>query len=286
VVEWFLFDQKSGFCNYYATAEVLMLRSLGIPARMSIGYAEGTYVVESAEYSVTARDYHAWPEVFFPQIGWVAFEPTVSQPISVFPSGEETPLNPQGQSTNPQIPTPDYANLGEDRGDEEGIEQALESARRAARIRAWVTFGGGVILLGLLAFAIIRFKKHTLKETPLPTWLEHALEDRGIKSPAWLRNWSIRIQRSPMEVLFGIIQELLKVWGKPASLEMTPSEQVEILIQIVPQLTDDAQTLLAEYQRSIYSPYPANFERARRAVFNLRMNGYTLWAQRLVGVKE
>ena len=41
IIEWFLFDHKQGFCNYYATAEVLMLRSIGIPARISFGYAEG-----------------------------------------------------------------------------------------------------------------------------------------------------------------------------------------------------------------------------------------------------
>ena len=112
------------------------------------------------------------------------------------------------------------------------------------------------------------------------------MELRGIKPPGWLRDWSIRIQRNPIEGLFAIVQELLKVWGKPATLEMTPAEQVEALVQIVPQLAEDARLLLSEYQRSVYSPYPANFDRARRAVFNLRMNGYTLWAQRLVGVKD
>jgi hypothetical protein len=138
----------------------------------------------------------------------------------------------------------------------------------------------------LFVFAVIRFKKVALKETPLPTWIERRLEVRGIKPPSWLRNWSIRVQRSPIEALFAIIQELLRVWGQPASTGMTAAEQVDALVTIVPKLTVDAKTLLSEYHRSTYSPYPANLDNARRAVSNLRMNGYTLWAQHLVGYKD
>lgn len=82
---WVLFDYKKGFCNYYASAEILMLRSIGIPARLAVGFAEGetnnTLLgdhADGASYTVLSRDAHAWPEVYFPGIGWVEFEPTVS----------------------------------------------------------------------------------------------------------------------------------------------------------------------------------------------------------------
>ena len=89
---WVLFDYKKGFCNYYASAEILMLRSIGIPARLAVGFAEGetnnNLLVDHANgesYTVLSRDAHAWPEVYFPGIGWVEFEPTVSQSPIVRP---------------------------------------------------------------------------------------------------------------------------------------------------------------------------------------------------------
>ncbi len=87
-VDWFLFDSRVGFCNYYASAEVLMLRSLGIPSRMAVGYASGT-ALPGGVFEVHADDAHAWPEVFFPGIGWVEFEPTVSQPALIRPQATE-----------------------------------------------------------------------------------------------------------------------------------------------------------------------------------------------------
>ncbi|MGW8251447.1 MAG: transglutaminase family protein, partial [Anaerolineales bacterium] len=88
LVDWFLFDMRQGFCNYYATAEIILLRAVGIPARMAVGYAQGEPVEGSNAFVVLQRDAHAWPEVYFPNIGWVEFEPTVSQPTIIRPSGE------------------------------------------------------------------------------------------------------------------------------------------------------------------------------------------------------
>ncbi len=84
-MDWFLFDHRRGFCTYYATAEVLLLRSLGIPARLAVGFARGEWDPQTGAYQVRERDAHAWPEVYFPGIGWVEFEPTVSQPAIVRP---------------------------------------------------------------------------------------------------------------------------------------------------------------------------------------------------------
>jgi transglutaminase-like putative cysteine protease len=79
-VEWFLFDSRVGFCDYYASAAVLMLRAVGVPARFAAGFAEGSYDPEANQYFVSSTDSHSWPEVYFPGYGWVEFEPTVSQP--------------------------------------------------------------------------------------------------------------------------------------------------------------------------------------------------------------
>jgi transglutaminase-like putative cysteine protease len=85
VVDTFLFEMKKGYCDYYATAMVVMARSVGIPARLVTGFATGSYNAPTAEYIVTAADAHSWVEIYFPGIGWVEFEPTASQPEIVRP---------------------------------------------------------------------------------------------------------------------------------------------------------------------------------------------------------
>ncbi len=81
VVEYFLFKAPEGYCNYFATAMVVMLRSIGIPARMAVGFNHGEYDLEQEAWTIKESNAHAWPEVFFPQYGWVEFEPTPSQPL-------------------------------------------------------------------------------------------------------------------------------------------------------------------------------------------------------------
>jgi hypothetical protein len=76
VVDYFLFDLKRGYCDYYATAMVVLARGAGVPARLAVGYATGEYAPDNATYRVSIADAHAWPEVYFPEYGWIAFEPT------------------------------------------------------------------------------------------------------------------------------------------------------------------------------------------------------------------
>ncbi len=75
-VDWFLFHERQGFCTNYASAMAIMLRSVGVPARVAIGYLPGEFDEASGILIVRAKDYHAWSEVYFPQYGWIAFEPT------------------------------------------------------------------------------------------------------------------------------------------------------------------------------------------------------------------
>ena len=76
VADYFLFDLRSGYCDYYATAMVVMARSLGIPARLAVGYASGNYDPQEGAFLVYEDMAHSWPELYFPGAGWVPFEPT------------------------------------------------------------------------------------------------------------------------------------------------------------------------------------------------------------------
>ncbi|MBI2911768.1 MAG: DUF3488 domain-containing protein [Chloroflexi bacterium] len=84
-VDWFLFEQRSGFCEMYASALVVLLRSVGIPARLVAGYASGEYNPITGYYEIRARDAHAWADVYFPGYGWLAFDPTPGSGASEAP---------------------------------------------------------------------------------------------------------------------------------------------------------------------------------------------------------
>ena len=78
-VEFFLFndpEERRGFCQNYASAMITMLRSLGIPARLVVGFAPGVWDGSRGVWDVQSRHYHAWPEVYFPSLGWIEYEPT------------------------------------------------------------------------------------------------------------------------------------------------------------------------------------------------------------------
>jgi len=94
-------DVKSGYCVHFSSAMAVMARSLGIPARVSVGFTPGelTDGKDGPEYVVTTDNLHAWPELYFDDIGWVRFEPTPGTgSVPVFAGG--TP----GATSEPEDP--------------------------------------------------------------------------------------------------------------------------------------------------------------------------------------
>ncbi|MEM6703306.1 MAG: DUF3488 and transglutaminase-like domain-containing protein [Acidobacteriota bacterium] len=75
-VERFLTETRSGHCEYFASAMVLMLRSQGIPARFVTGYLGGEYNPLEGYYVVRQNNAHAWVEAYVPELGWQTFDPT------------------------------------------------------------------------------------------------------------------------------------------------------------------------------------------------------------------
>src|SRR5437016_971737 len=82
-MEYFLFQSKKGYCEFFATAMGDMLRSLGIPARLVNGFGPGTFDAQTNQYVVRGEDAHTWVEVYFPKYGWIPFEPTADN-LSVY----------------------------------------------------------------------------------------------------------------------------------------------------------------------------------------------------------
>ncbi|MFB6188304.1 MAG: transglutaminase domain-containing protein, partial [Halapricum sp.] len=75
VADAFLFEMNKGYCTYFATTMTVMLRTQGIPARMVVGYTPGERVSEN-KWVVRGYNSHAWVEAYFPDVGWVRFDPT------------------------------------------------------------------------------------------------------------------------------------------------------------------------------------------------------------------
>ena len=81
-IDEFLFTRKTGYCEHYATAMVLMLRTVGIPSRLVTGFLATEWNEFGNYYTVRQRDAHAWVEVYFPQSGWITMDPTPSNPTA------------------------------------------------------------------------------------------------------------------------------------------------------------------------------------------------------------
>jgi transglutaminase-like putative cysteine protease len=126
VVDYFLFDLRQGYCDYYATAMVVLARAVGLPARLVIGYASGTYDATNHRYVVTEADAHSWVEIYFPKLGWVEFEPTAARPLIGRPA-DVPPTSPS----------------------EFDALEPMVVARSTLATWWWLVFPGAISLLGL-----------------------------------------------------------------------------------------------------------------------------------------
>ncbi|CAN7276140.1 transglutaminaseTgpA domain-containing protein [Arthrobacter sp. LjRoot14] len=154
--------QKSGYCIHFASAMAVMARLEGIPSRIAVGYAPGRSTGASVsvpgqgaltEYEVDSRDAHAWPELYFQGLGWVAFEPTPSR--GVVPDYAAQASTPGGASTNENnddlIPS-NTATPGATPGATPTPLPGLESAGEPGHPLTLPLYGAaGILLLALIA---------------------------------------------------------------------------------------------------------------------------------------
>lgn len=273
-LDWFLFDQREGFCNYYASAEVILLRSLGVPARLAVGFAQGERQDESDTYLVRRRDAHAWPEVYFPGLGWIEFEPTVSQPLIHRPPGEGQPDTPSvGESEGYWRDREEFLGL-EPYPLNESSPAAAPGFRKSTAL--WASF----LALGLILVALVWSKRGRRAPPPLPILLEESLRRLGLEPPSALRRWAHRAALSPLERAYLELARALARLGDSPDPADTPAERAAALARLLPPAVDPAQRLLAEYYLTTYSPCPGNLyiaQQAARAIRNLSWRARIRW---------
>ena len=92
-VDHFLFTLGEGYSEYFGSTMAVMLRAVGVPARLAVGYTTGDQVEDQQIFVVTDSHNHAWLEVYFPQYGWIPFEPTPGKSLPGTNQSEEDVLS-------------------------------------------------------------------------------------------------------------------------------------------------------------------------------------------------
>lgn len=283
LLTWFLFESRTGFCNYYATAEVILLRSVGIPARLVVGFAQGEFDPPNF-YTVRRQDEHAWPEAYFPGIGWVEFEPTVSQPRIVRLLGEELP--------NDQItPTPEGTDVAdasqpllpvEDDGTGTGSDSRLTSIQTILLFLGifFVLFIGFFVAYTFGVFDRMANYYRRVFKKPVPVLLRNAYTFLELPPPGWLARWAYFAELTPMQKSFTIVYRSLRWIRERTSSAQTPAQAAAALTVALPQASQQIQILLDEYQRSTYGPTPGDAARAGKVAAEIRSQAMRLAIRR------
>jgi hypothetical protein len=166
----FVTRTKAGYCQHFAGAMALMLRFLGVPARVAAGFTSGTYDASSGVWSVTDHDAHTWVEAWFDGYGWLPFDPTPGRGSldgSYTVSSRRFELTGAGGKSLSQLLKVPQEEL-QARIARGGALQRAEPARRAAP-SALARRGSNLALLLLLiatgAVAAIAVAKATVRRT-------------------------------------------------------------------------------------------------------------------------
>ena len=242
-VDYFLFDHQAGRCEQFSTAMTVMLRSLGIPARVVTGFSDSPGDA-AGQYVYRNNQSHQWVEVFFPGLGWVPFEPTPSQAALDYGSGSSesqadgqskaTPL-PELSITEPAIESTPELQLSPvaspvpqslDTGDSSGSGSRISPALLAILFL--------LIVSSLIAFFALQWR-----------W-----KSRGFRPAAALM---FRLQR-------------VGGWASIRAVpNQTPLEYAETIGRRFPDTLSAARSIAAAYTAEQYGGEPIDPESAGRA---------------------
>jgi transglutaminase-like putative cysteine protease len=248
VVEYFLFDLGEGYCDYYATSMVVMARVVGLPARVAIGYARGTYDPNAEWYLVTEADAHSWVEIYFPGVGWVPFEPTGGLPE----------IGRKAQSAVPP----------------KSVSKTLVGP---LRMRVWLQTWRWHLIVGSLLFGILfvrfgyqRFDQRRLRQLA-PKATLRKLYQRFYRQGRWLAA-PARSSDTPHEyvaALWGVLSTLL---ARPRWMNVRRDAEAEI------------HELTSLYTQALYSPRAAGIDSQLQGIslwYSLRRR---LWLARVLHI--
>ncbi|WP_053217323.1 transglutaminase TgpA family protein [Virgibacillus senegalensis] len=167
-VDQFLFETQAGYCDNYSTSMTVMLRTLGIPARWVKGFTGGELAASPEDsieglntYKVTNSNAHSWVEVYFPEVGWVPFEPTqgFSNPVDFYRDVSQQEDSTDTDEAAEQEEQERPGNQQEVGAEEEETTPASNNNANLSDNWSWTAVGAALIVVaaGLLAF-IMRYR--------------------------------------------------------------------------------------------------------------------------------
>ncbi len=243
-VDYFLFDLRRGYCDYFASAMVVMLRAQGIPARLVSGYAGGVLNQKTGQYDVRQNVAHTWPEVYFPGFGWQRFEPTPASYASV-PDRAETHDQQQAREqganldslrrkngdaqSDPQIDAieREYMRRAAANLSTTDVEDAIRLREASQRRQAWIRGGvAGAGLGAILLFALVFVRR------------DHDL--------------------GPAGRVYERVLRLVRWAGLRPDPSATPVEVATRIAERLPQQRRPLETVASAYTRECYAFEPAS----------------------------
>jgi transglutaminase-like putative cysteine protease len=170
------FETRQGYCVQFATAMIMLSRTIGIPARMAIGFLPGR--IEDGHHVVRAADAHAWPELYFTGLGWVRFEPTPGSRSGAPPAYSLADAPSTGTTTPTPGATSTAAPVPSQRPDtERGVTQQEATGGSTASPLIWLQDNWQVLLVllaGILGTLVL----------PIGAWVRRVRARRQARDEA------------------------------------------------------------------------------------------------------
>ncbi len=250
-VDWFLFDLQQGYCDYYASAMAVMLRAVGVPARIASGYARGKYDADAGTWTVRESDAHTWPEVYFPGYGWIPFEPTPSEP-------------PLERREAPPADAGEQARL-------EQLRQNPDRERNIPEDSEAISPSGVTVPFLPVVIPVPRPILRSLRAVPWRPLLA-LLVAVLLLYEGWMFSRRRLLARPDLPVtLYARLVRWGRRLGARLSPAQTPAEHREQLVRVLPAQRDAVVAIVDTYQVVTYAPVPAREEVASRREHLVRL---------------
>ncbi len=245
LVDYFIFDLQKGYCDYYASAMIILARAAGLPARLAVGYATGTYDYSRQVFVVTEAHAHAWPEIYFEPVGWVPFEPTAS--YSAYAWLDEFGGSPALAEPLPPRPA--------------RVDDQNATWRDAVGLALLV---GLILLLGFVGFILYRRKGQSPSE-------KVQIESIHQKMRSHLEQvfFQLHTEHTPLEFFTAY------------STYLRQHEQPRFSQRLSQNLIENIQIITNLYERGVYSPralHPEHIKQAKQALLRLMIRAWQLKA--------
>ena len=238
-VDQFLFETQIGYCDNFSSAMVVLVRSLGIPARWVKGYTAGDLVYDQelgeSRYVITNNNAHSWPEVYFPGEGWVPFEPTkgftsealINTTREINSDQTDTPVTPESNKPENKEPEKPKEKQDTDSGFAFTIETMKEKLTEHWKIALMI-----LLILGGTTVLLYRF--------------------RGRWVPYLVVFYYKRIKKEPnyTQAYLQLLRELNRY-----GIKRKPDQTLREYARYVDQMfeSSDMKQLTHEYERHIYA---------------------------------